>query len=86
MLMFLSGDRARETIMLLSPKKIADVRARLTTPDFDPVRLANGGVIQQQEHQRIVDRSHLLDKRRQIEVDGRPIFCVETECVSKEDR
>jgi len=32
----------RETIMLLSPKKIADVRARLTTTDFDPVRLDNG--------------------------------------------
>lgn len=32
----------RETVMLLSPKKIADVRARLTTADFDPVRLDNG--------------------------------------------
>lgn len=34
----------RETVMLLSPKKIADVRARLTTHDFDPVRLENGRV------------------------------------------
>lgn len=30
--------------MLLSPKKIADVRARLTTTDFDPVRLENDQV------------------------------------------
>lgn len=34
----------RETIMLLSPKKLADVRARLTTSDFDPVRQENDRV------------------------------------------
>ena len=34
----------RETIMLLSPKNIADVRVRLTTTDFDPVRRENGRV------------------------------------------
>jgi len=34
----------RESTMLLSTKKIADVRARLTTADFDPVRVENGRV------------------------------------------